>query len=403
MVGLRQRWLARPLRRQRFWGARQLYHNNRDGTFTNVIDSVLPHTSFSSMGTDTGDVNGDGLIDFLVDDLARPTHQEDQRTEVTARSRLVEVPDSSSAVPKSPHNALYINTGTGHCLEAANLAGIAATGWAWSVRFEDMDNDGRLDLFVANGMNRDQSNVDLQVRIKSAESTEERRRIMHDSPVLAEKHLAFRNMGDLQFEDVSAAWGVDQKGVSFGAAFGDLSGDGNMDLVYNNYQGGVTILRNDCDTGHVVNVYLRGTVSNRYGVGSTVKIESALGTQVRQLWLARGYLSSSEPMVHFGLGKDTVIRRMTVTWPSGRVQTFEGLPCGPTLCCHRAVGADALPHRENGRHAPRQFEEVSQAAGLALRSREEVVDETNEQSLLLIRFNRRGPGLVAAPGSPWQG
>jgi len=372
----------------------KLYHNNRDGTFTNVIDSVLPHTSFSSMGTDTGDVNGDGLIDFLVDDLARPTHQEDQRTEVTARSRLVEVPDSSSAVPKSPHNALYINTGTGHCLEAANLAGIAATGWAWSVRFEDMDNDGRLDLFVANGMNRDQSNVDLQVRIKSAESTEERRRIMHDSPVLAEKHLAFRNMGDLQFEDVSAAWGVDQKGVSFGAAFGDLSGDGNMDLVYNNYQGGVTILRNDCDTGHVVNVYLRGTVSNRYGVGSTVKIESALGTQVRQLWLARGYLSSSEPMVHFGLGKDTIIKRMTVTWANGRVQNFESLPVDRRFIVTEPSVPAPSPTARTGAPAPRQFEEVGQSAGLALRSREEVVDETNEQSLLPMRFNRRGPGLA---------
>jgi hypothetical protein len=97
-------------------------------------------------------------------------------------------------------------------------------------------------------------------------------------------------------------WGLDQKGVSFGAAFGDLSGDGNLDIVYTNYEGGVTVLRNDNDTGHVVNVDLRGTVSNRYGVGATVRIESALGVQVRQLVLARGYMSSSEPMLHFGLG-----------------------------------------------------------------------------------------------------
>ena len=106
---------------------------------------------------------------------------------------------------------------------------------------------------------------------------------MYDSPVLAEAHLAFRNLGDLQFEDVSAAWGLNQKGVSFGAAFGDLGGDGNLDIVYANYHGGVTVLRNDNDTGHRVIIDLRGTVSNRFGVGAMVRIESALGVQVRQL------------------------------------------------------------------------------------------------------------------------
>ena len=121
---------------------------------------------------------------------------------------------------------------------------------------------------------------------------------MYDSPIRAETHLAFRNLGDLKFENVGAAWGLDQKGVSFGAAFGDLSGDGNLDLVYANYNSGVTILRNDNDTGHRVIVDLRGTVSNRFGVGATVRVESALGVQVRQLMLARGYMSSSEPMVH---------------------------------------------------------------------------------------------------------
>ena len=98
-----------------------------------------------------------------------------------------------------------------------------------------------------------------------------------------------------------------------------------MDIVYANYHGGVTLLRNDCDSGHVVNVDLRGTVSNRYGVGAVVRVESGLGVQMRPLVLARGYMSSSEPMLHFGLGGDTVIRKMVVTWPSGRVQAFQDL------------------------------------------------------------------------------
>ena len=370
----------------------KLYRNNRNGTFTDVINSVAPHTSFSSMGSDLGDVNNDGQIDFLVADMARTTHKEDQRSEAASRSKTRDVPDGSDAAPKYQHNALLINTGTGRCLEAAQLAGIASTDWTWSVRFEDLDNDGRLDLFVTNGMNKEE-NVDLTARVARAESMAERIRIMRESPVLNETHLAFRNLGDLQFESVGAAWGLDQKGVAFGTAFGDLSGDGNMDIVYANYNGGVTILRNDNDTGHRVVIDLRGTASNRYGVGATVRLESDLGVQVRQLVLARGYMSSSEPMLHFGLGGDTTIRRMTVTWPSGRVQVFQDLPVDRRFTVTEPTEATTAKADAAAPSRP-PFEEASVKDGLSLKSREEVVDETNEQRLLPLRLNRRGPSLA---------
>jgi hypothetical protein len=370
----------------------KLYHNNRDGTFTNVIDHVLPHTSYSSMGSDIGDVNNDGLIDLLVADMASTSHQKDQRGAADTRGRTKEAATRPGAAPKYPRNALFINTGTDRALEAANLAGIAATDWTWSVRFEDLDNDGRLDLFATNGMNREQNNVDLLTRTMTAETPAERMRIMHDSPVLRESHLAFRNLGDLRFENVSSAWGLDQKGVSFGAAFGDLSGDGNLDLVYSNYEGGVTVLRNGNDTGHRVTIDLRGTLSNRFGVGATVRIESALGVQVRQLVLARGYLSSSEPMLHFGLGKDTGIRLMIVTWPSGHVQHFENLPVDRRFTITEP--STPVPQAEEKQPAPTEFEEVGQKVGLALRSREEAVDETYLQRLIPVRLNRRGPGVA---------
>jgi hypothetical protein len=371
----------------------QLYHNNRDGTFTNVIDEVVPHMPFSSMGSDLGDVNNDGMIDLFVADMAATTHEMDQRGMADARGLLMNPPAGSTEAPQYERSALFLNTNTGHCLEAAMLAGIDATDWTWSPRFEDLDNDGRLDLFVTNGMNREQNNVDLLGRALASGSTMEFVRIMHDSPVLAQSHLAFRNLGDLRFENVSAAWGLNDKAVSFGSAFGDLGGDGNLDLVYANYEGELTVLRNYCQTGHRVIVDLRGTVSNRYGVGSTVKIESALGTQVRQLWLARGYMSSSEPMVHFGLGNDTSIRRMTVTWPSGHVQTFENLSVDRRFTVSEPSSL-VLPSAEVKRPVPTQFEEVSKADHIALKSRCESVDETHEQRLIPVRFNGRGPGIA---------
>jgi hypothetical protein len=371
----------------------KLYHNNQDGTFTDVIDRVLPHTSFYSMGSDLGDVDNDGRIDLFVADMAATSHWMDQHSIAETRDKSEDPPDNSGVAPKYHRSALYLNTGTGRFLEASQLAGISASDWTWSVRFEDLDNDGRLDLYITNGFNHD-PNPEVRNRSLSADNLAERIRIMHDAPVLAETHLAFRNLGDLEFTSVGAAWGLDQKGVSFGAAFGDLSGDGNLDLVYTNYDGGVTLLRNDCDSGHVVNVYLHGTVSNRFGVGATVRIESALGTQVRPLTLARGYMSSSEPMLHFGLGHDTSVRRMVVTWPSGLVQTFADLAVDRRYTVTEPALARPAPGKAS-LAIPSQFEEIGAAAGLALRSREEVIDEIEPQHLIPLRLNRRGPGAAA--------
>jgi enediyne biosynthesis protein E4 len=402
----------------------RLYRNNGDGTFTNVIDQAVPHTPYYAMGSDLGDVNNDGLIDLFVADMAATSHEKDHRGMAGSRARAQENPETFPAAPQYMRNALYLATGTSRVLEAAALAGLHATDWTWSVRLEDLDNDGLLDLHVTNGMSREYHNADLLERLMQSEDLTEPRRLMKASPPMTEANLAFRSVpgpvgqASLRFENVSAAWALDQAGVSFGAAFGDLDGDGDLDLVYTNYEHGPTVLRNDSASGHRLVVALRGTRSNRLGVGATVRVETAAGVQVRQLVLARGYLSSSEPMLHFGLGEHERVRQLVVQWPSGYTQTFTDIAANQKLTITEAESGMGVPPLDGAkrRDPPRLgadkleptgatpvlpespslplFTEVSESMGLPLASREPPAEGTLPQPLLPFRFNRRGPSLA---------
>ena len=381
-------------------GADQWYRNERDGTFAEQIDGLVPRTPYYSMGADLGDVNNDGHVDFLVADMAATTHEKDQRGMAGSRTRAQMEPTVPGQVPQRMRNALYLNSGGGRMREAATWAGVAATDWTWSVRFEDLDNDGWLDVHVTNGMAREYHNTDLLGRIMSAESTTESRRMMRASAALAEANLAYRNIGDGRFEEVGAAWGLAEVGVSFGAGFGDFDGDGDLDLIYANYDAAPTVLRNDAPGGHRLIVGLRGVTSNRFGVGATVRVKTAAGEQVRALVLARGYLSQSEPVLHFGLGEEARIEVLEVTWPSGHVQRFDNVAADQRLTITEPAGAAAKTSDRASASAPApSYTEQSVALGLSWTVAEETTPERETQALLPFRFDRRGPALaVGADG-----
>jgi hypothetical protein len=164
--------------------------------------------------------------------------------------------------------------------------------------------------------------------------------------------------------------------------------------VCSNYESGVTVLRNDSDSGHRLIVALRGAQSNRLGVGATVRVESALGTQMRTMVVARGYLSSSEPILHFGLGDDVMVDRLTVEWPSGQTQSFTHLPADRKFTITEPADAPTPAPQSKADSRPAQFSDVSQSFNLSFTMAEASRQEAIPQALMPVSFRNRGPALA---------
>lgn len=372
----------------------QLYRNKGDGTFANVTNTALPSMPFYGMGSDAADVDGDGTFDLFVADMAATTHEKDQRSMAGSRVRGQKHAENSPVPPSYMRNHLLLNTGTGVYREAAQLAGLRASDWTWSIRWEDFDHDGRVDLHITNGMNREYHGADLLERIMISENPSEPIRIMQESPVLAEPNLAFRNRGDLQFEKVTTEWGLTEVGVSFGAATGDFDGDGDLDLVYANYEGDPSVFRNDSVSGHRLVIALRGRESNRFGFGAKVTITTATGSQIREMQPARGYLSSGEPVVHFGLGDHDIVDQLEVRWPSGRRQTLTQVAANQRLVLDEQDAALTDERVKLAGGGARWSDQAAQR-GLAWPAEESGAPEASDQPLLPWRFDRGGAQIAA--------
>jgi hypothetical protein len=376
-----------------FAGPDHFYRNNGDGTFTDVLATAVPHTTWFSMGSDSADINNDGLPDLFVAEMAGTTHFK-SKVAMGDMGGLVNYMDTL-ITPQYMKNAVFLNSGADRFLEVAKMTGLGSTDWSWSPRFEDLDNDGWVDLHVTNGMVRPFIDSDLLNKIKKLQSQQEIIALMKSQPPQRETHLAFHNDRNLHFTKVQKDWGLDHNGVSFGSAFADLDNDGDLDLVYVNFDDTVSLFRNDCPAGNSIVIQLKGTSSNKYGVGAQAIARTEQGVQTRRVTVARGALSSSEPIMHFGLGTSTSVAELEIRWPSGQVQKFQNLPANARYVITEAATA-AKPAAAVASRAVDHglFQDDAREMGLNYVNQERVFDDMRRQSLLPNRMNTLGGGIA---------
>ncbi|MGI9244024.1 MAG: FG-GAP-like repeat-containing protein, partial [Verrucomicrobiales bacterium] len=361
----------------------RLYRNNRDGTFKNVMPDVVPHTTWFSMGADFGDFNLDGEMDLFIADMSATTHFK-QKTTMGVMGGDILRRSLESEPPQFMRNALLINTGTGQFLEGAFSSGLASSDWTWAVQCADYDCDGLIDFFMSNGTVRALNDSDLAITTEQMKEAPEWHWIK-DYPPRSEPNRAYRNRGDLQFEDVTDTWGFGQPTVTYATARGDLDGDGDLDLIMVDGESQVKVVRNDLAGGARLAVRLRAGEGNRFGVGARVEVEAGGVTQQRQMHSNRGYMSGNELIAHFGLGTEKKADRMRITWPSGEVQEFSGLEAGYLYTITKSV--EKSPATAPGDQVKPMFEPV--AASL-MKHREKRFDDFSKQPLLPNKLSQLG-------------
>jgi enediyne biosynthesis protein E4 len=390
-----------------------LYINNGDGTFTDRAAESLRHTSFAGMGIDIADFTNNGLPDIYQTDMMPVDIP--GRKKITGSTTYGGFTDlmRQGFYPQYNMNTLQMNLGTdqnGELIfsEIARMAGVAHTDWSWSALFADLDNNGLKDLFVTNGYPKAVNDFDyLSQMHRTRQIRDPGERKAAELEILEKLHAyevpnhLFRNNGDYTFTDISADWGMNQPGFSYGAVYADLNNSGRLDLVINNLNAEASVYENrpdDSEADHFLRISLNGSRNNPGGIGTKLTLYSGNDMQYLYQSPQRGFMSSVDPTLHFGLGESTAADSLAVIWPDGSRHMLYNLEADQTVTVRYAdaPGANAGKDPALRTSDPVLFAENSNDSLPRFTHNNNFYIDYHVQSLLPFMVSKIGPPVAAA-------
>jgi enediyne biosynthesis protein E4 len=330
-----------------------LYINQQNGTFREVIGDAMGHMSQGSMGSDMADINNDGWLDIFTTEMLP---ESDFRLKTTIKFDEYDVVNAKNQLDyhhQFTSNCLQLNNQDGTFSDIAQLSGADATGWSWGALIFDLNNDGWKDLYVCNGISRDLTDQDFLEFFSNPETLNRYKEngfdftdILKHMPSVPIPNYAFINEHGLQFKNQTAALGFDRPSFSNGAAYGDLDGDGDLDLVINNVNSEAFVYRNMSSEQlhhHFLKVKLEGDSLNTFGLGARLTLYANGVVQTLEQMPSRGFQSSVDPVLNFGLGKTRGIDSLSIRWPGGHYAMMRNLPEDTLITLRREEALSSEP------------------------------------------------------------